>query len=302
MDLALRGRAAVRTAPEPFSASVRANPCDVDGSVNRQHLGIRHLNRRVKALLGVVIYQTMLYRALWKDRAVIVVFHRIDDRFPADPLTCSVHRFRAYCDFFQRYFVVVSLRELLAKLRAGQDISRHLVITFDDGYRDNHRVASVELKRRSLPACFFITTGYMGSTANAWWDTYRDVTSEWMSWDDVRSLHAQGFELGLHTVNHVDLGIVNGAQAEEEIVGAKRRLEAELRAEAEHFCYPFGRARQLSDANRVLVRAAGYRSCLSAYGGTVRAGDDAYHLKRTALDDWFTSPYQFGFEVAWRGT
>lgn len=259
-----------------------------------------NINRRAKALLGIVLYRTALHRAFWKQRALIVVFHRVDDRFPADPLSRSVQEFRAYCEFFQRHFVVVSLGELLEKLQAGRDISRHLVITFDDGYRDNRTVAAVELRRRNLPACFFVTTGYVGSSENAWWDSYREVTTEWMSWDDVRALREQGFELGLHTMHHVDLGVVAGEQAVEEIVDSKACMEREIGGEAAHFCYPFGRPWQMSEENRALVRAAGYRCCLSAYGGTVRPGDDAYRLKRTALDTWYTSPYQFGFEVAWR--
>jgi len=259
-----------------------------------------NLRRRAKSSFGYLLYHAELHRAFWRQRALIVVFHRVDDRFPHDPLSCSVARFHAYCDFFQRHFIVVSLGTLLEKLARGQDISRHLVITFDDGYRDNLVIAAPELRKRGLPACFFITTGYIGSSENAWWDTYRNVASEWMTWDDVRALHAQGFEVGLHTANHVDLGVIVDEQAADEIVAPKAQYERELGIPARFFCYPFGREWQITDENRALVRQSGYSCCLSAYGGTVRPGDDPFRLKRTtAADTWYGEPYHFGLEVGW---
>jgi peptidoglycan/xylan/chitin deacetylase (PgdA/CDA1 family) len=252
--------------------------------------------RRARAFLGGLLYRSRLHRALWKDRAAIVIFHRVDDRYPGDPITCSFKQFSAYCNFFQRHFIVVSLSELLDRLRAGRDISRHLVITFDDGYRDNARCA-LELKRRGLPACFFVTTDFVGSSRNAWWDSLRSIHSEWMSWDDVRSLHRLGFELAPHTATHANLGAISGVQAVAEIVGAKERLERELGTATHHFGFPFGRPEHMSDENRQLVRSAGFRSCLSACGGTVRPGCDSFDLKRIGVSDAYSSPYQLGFEM-----
>ena len=253
--------------------------------------------RRARAFLGELLYRSRLHRPLWKNRAVIVIFHRVDDRYPGDPITCTPRQFRDYCDFFERYFVVVSLGELLDRLRNGRDISRHLVITFDDGYRDNAHCAALELKRRGLPACFFVTTGFVGSSRNAWWDSLRSVRSEWMSWDDVRTLHALGFELAPHTATHANLGAVSGAEAVAEIVGAKEMLEKELGAETHHFGFPFGRPEHMSEENRQLVRCTGFQSCLAAGGGTVRPGCDLFDLKRIGISDWFRSPYHLGFEM-----
>src|SRR4029077_8989614 len=129
-------------------------------STTRAHERQRHASagglmriptRRARQFIGSLLYRSGTHRRFWKKRAAIVIFHRVDDRYVGDPITCSFAQFCAYCDFFQRYFIVVSLGELLDRLSSGQDISRHLVITFDDGYRDNARCAA-ELKRRGLPA------------------------------------------------------------------------------------------------------------------------------------------------------
>jgi peptidoglycan/xylan/chitin deacetylase (PgdA/CDA1 family) len=257
--------------------------------------GIRRL--RLKAALGQLVYRSGMYKLAWRHRAVIVLFHRVDDRYPENPITCSRAQFAAFCDFFARYFKVVTLGELLERLERRADISRRLVITFDDGYRDNYEVAAAELRKRGLPACFFIPTGFVGSDRSAPGDARRSIRSEWMNWDEVRSLFEQNFELGAHTITHPDLGRVSGAEAEQEIAGSKARLEAEAGTRIRYFAYPFGGADQITEENRTIVRQVGFSCCLSAHGGVVRAADSPFRLRRAPINMWYLSPYQFGFEA-----
>src|SRR5207302_245894 len=141
----------------------------------------RIVNRRVKSLLGAVAFRTGLHGVLLQDKAVIVLFQGVSERAEA---------FRDYCDFFEKYFRVISLGQLLDRLTSGKDVSRCLVITFDDGYRDNHDVAAAELTLRRLPACFFVTTELIGSHAAPAWAMSGELKPAWMRWDEVRALAA----------------------------------------------------------------------------------------------------------------
>jgi len=255
------------------------------------------VKRWLKAVLGWIAFNSGLYRRFFRNRAVVVLFHRVDDRYRDNPISCTRAEFAAYLRFFRRFFRVLTLEELLARLRDGRDLGGHVVITFDDGYLDNYRNAAPELLRHGLPACFFVATELIASERVPRWDAEWGISSEWMSWDDVRSLRAQGFEVGSHTMNHVDLGIVAGDQARTEIVGSKDRLERELGGAVSFFTYPFGRRHQITEENRQLVEEAGFTCCLSAYGGSVAAGDALFQLKRTPVSPWHISPYQFGFET-----
>ena len=250
--------------------------------------------RLLSAALGALFYQSGFYRLAWRNQALIVLFHRVDDRYPTDPITCSRAQFAAFCDFFARYFKVVSLSELLDRMRRGADISRHLVITFDDGYRDNYHVAAAELRKRGLPACFFLPTAFMGSDHVAWWDQQQAISSEWMTWDEVRSLRSQGFELGSHTITHADCGCINGEAAQHEIGGSKSLLEAQVGDRIQHFAFPYGGEMNMTEENRLIVRDGGFECCLSCQQGTVRPSDSPYHLKRVPINSWYRSPYDFG--------
>jgi peptidoglycan/xylan/chitin deacetylase (PgdA/CDA1 family) len=253
--------------------------------------------RRIAGGLGRLLYGTGLHRRLLRDRALIATFHRIDDRYPGNPITTAVPLFRELCAFVANHFQVVTLTALVQMLARREALGGYLALTFDDGYRDNHARAAPVLEEFRLPACFFVTAGFIGSRMVPWWDQEHGIQSEWMSWDNVRDLHARGFEIGAHTLTHPDLGKTAGTDAHREISGGKVAIEAALGAPVVHFAYPYGRPDQLSDANRVRVREAGYQSCVSSFGGAVRVGDDPLALKRTPVSSWHLSAGQFGFEV-----
>ena len=262
--------------------------------------GIIRLKAWVKTGLGWVVFHLGIHRWLSRGRAVIVLFHRVDDRYPGTPINSTRSEFEAFLKFFKRFYIVISLEELLERLRDGRDLSNRVVITFDDGYLDNYRDAAPLLARHGLPACFFVVTEYMGSNSVPWWDKELGIESEWMNWDQVRALRTQGFEVGAHTMNHVDLGVTIGDDAVSEIAQSKQRLERELGESVNYFSYPYGRRHQIAEENRVAVERAGFSCCLSAFGGAVTAGDSPFHLNRIPVSPWYMSPYQFGFATALR--
>jgi peptidoglycan/xylan/chitin deacetylase (PgdA/CDA1 family) len=252
----------------------------------------------IKRLLGRTIFASHLDAVLLRNTAVIVTFHRVQDTETPEGLTVSVPMFESYCRFFKRHFHVVSLRELVGKLERGTKLNRELAITFDDGYRDNFENAAPVLEKLGLPATFFVVTQWMGTDVVPWWDKEEGVRHPWMTWDQVRSLHQRGFEFGAHTRTHVDLGSVTEGEANEEILGARRELEQHLAAPVELFAYPYGKHVNLADANRHLVRGAGFRCCCSCFGGLIGPGTDPFHLRRVPISSRYPSPLQFGFEVA----
>ncbi len=257
----------------------------------------RLVMRRAKTAVGWIVFRSGIYRLLWRGRSVIVVFHRVDDFYPEDAITCGSRTFEHFARFFARYFEVIPLTELLRRLKDESALAPSLTITFDDGYRGNATIAAPILERHGLRACFFLSTIFIGTDRVPWWDRKKQIETKWMTWDQVRLLRAAGHEIGSHTETHVDLGKVSGEEARREISGGNKRVEKELGESSGLFAFPFGQRRNMSRENQTLVTELGLRCSLSAHGGTVRAGDDPFRLKRVNISDWFLSPYQFGFEL-----
>jgi peptidoglycan/xylan/chitin deacetylase (PgdA/CDA1 family) len=255
------------------------------------------VTRRAKAVAGWIIFRTGLHRRLRRNEAVIVVFHRVNDVNPNDPLTYTTRKFEDFVRFFGRFFNVVPLSELLRRLETGVELAGCLAITFDDGYQGNATIAAPTLESYGQRACFFVTTGFIGTDLVPWWDAEKKIQTRWMTWDQVRALHATGHDVGSHTETHPDLGVIARDEARREISGGSSRLDTELGEHSGLFAYPFGERENMSEENQSVVKELGLRCSLSAYGGTVRDGDDPLRLKRITISNWFLSPYQFGFEL-----
>ncbi len=107
----------------------------------------------------------------------ILAYHRILDddprSFPFDEALISAGRetFREQLKFIRRNFDVISFEDLHQCETEGKEWPRRaLIITFDDGYRDNYTNAFPILKEFDLPATVFLTTGHIGSARLFWWD------------------------------------------------------------------------------------------------------------------------------------
>jgi peptidoglycan/xylan/chitin deacetylase (PgdA/CDA1 family) len=255
------------------------------------------LNKSIKSILGRLAAVAGVYERDFKSRMIVVAFHRINDDMPEDGLTCSSEKFDAFCTFFKEYFRVVSFEEQVVSITKGIDMGGTLSITFDDGYRDNAEVAAPVLRKHNLPATFFVTTGFIDSTLVPFWDEQLPHRPGWMTWDQVRELSKQGFDIGCHTSTHINMATTEPDIVRAELTMSKARLEAELGKPIRLFAYPFGGRGQISERSLELVKEVGFISCASCYGGTNKPIDDPYNLKRIGIATWFATPHQFGAEM-----
>ena len=87
--------------------------------------------------------------------------------------------------------------------------------------------------------------------------------NSFMSWDEARALAADGFEVGGHTRTHPVLTQVeSAAELDDEILGARRRLETELGTRVVSLAYPVGGP---SAVNGRVVEAARRAGCEFAW-------------------------------------
>ncbi len=253
--------------------------------------------RSIKTGLGRTLFASGLYPRFFSKRALVVCYHSVNV-LGDSPLICRPDAFERYCEFFRRFFEPISLAELASRLRDGRDISRTVTLTFDDGYLDNYEVAAPILERHGLPATFFVTTSFLGTDHQAWWDTEAGVTSRWMTWDHARALVERGFEIGAHTLTHADLGRLPLDEARGEIDGSIEAVEAELGPRRRHFAIPFGGVDNVTEPILEYLSDAGLDTCTSTYAGLVAPDTSPTAIHRIPVVPWYRSPYQFGFEVA----
>jgi len=84
-----------------------------------------------------------------------------------------------------------SLPEVLTGLQAGEDLSKTIVITFDDGYRDFYTDALPVLKQCGFTATIFLATDRIQL------NPARVEGADYLTWKDVGNCMARGFPLAL---------------------------------------------------------------------------------------------------------
>ena len=128
----------------------------------------------------------------------------------------------------------VGLGEAWEGLTTGADLSKTVVITFDDGYRDFYTDAMDVIKQCGFTATIFLATDRIRATPA------RIEGADYLTWSDVRELHAEGIRFGSHTVSHPDLRSLGPDQIEYEVGHSKEAIEQHLGIPVETFSYPFG--------------------------------------------------------------
>jgi peptidoglycan/xylan/chitin deacetylase (PgdA/CDA1 family) len=108
----------------------------------------------------------------------ILAYHRVIDDDPASFLfddgviSASPEEFYKQIAFAAKNFDVISFEDLYrAEIDGGTLPRRPMVITFDDGYRDNYTNAFPILREFGLPATIFLAAGHIGQHRLFWWDT-----------------------------------------------------------------------------------------------------------------------------------
>jgi peptidoglycan/xylan/chitin deacetylase (PgdA/CDA1 family) len=116
-------------------------------------------------------------RALFAGRGVILMFHEIQGD-PAHELMSATSA--PFLDYILSWlkshgWEIVSLDDWLNRLMGIGPSGRFVILTFDDGYRDNALLALPILERHNAPFTLFVPTGAPTGTLYSWWLGLRDL-------------------------------------------------------------------------------------------------------------------------------
>jgi peptidoglycan/xylan/chitin deacetylase (PgdA/CDA1 family)/glycosyltransferase involved in cell wall biosynthesis len=237
-------------------------------------------------------------RALASGRRIpVVMYHRIVE----EPATDSRHgtwvtreRFAAQLDALgRRGFTTITFLDYAAYLAGEQPLPRKpIVLTFDDGYADNHAIALPLLLERRMKAVIFLI-GDARITTNAWDAAEGEPTLPLLDQRQIREMAASGIEFGSHTRSHVRLAGLAADRLRVELSGSRRAIEERAGAPVLSLCYPYG---ALDEAAKEAAQEAGYAFGVASDSGPLRIGDDLYEIRRAQI---FPSTTAFGF---WKKT
>ena len=219
------------------------------------------------------------------SKAIILMYHDVRDDPGREKYCVSRKSFVDQLTVLSESGVAVqTVQEYLSKPKDNA-----IIISFDDGNASNLSVAAPELEKRGFHGTFFITTDWVGRR------------SEFMSWPEIRSLHAECMEIGAHGRTHQFLTDVDHKKLLDELGRPKEELEAQIGESVESVSAPGGRF------NKAVLRASaelGYRSMSVSRPGINHITDSDFSVfrryaitQKTTLSD-FMKIIQFDLKYA----
>ena len=186
-------------------------------------------------------------------------------------LSVTPERFAAHLDRLQAEgYTTISLYTLYAYLTQGTPLpAKPVIITFDDGYRDNYENALPLLTAHKMTATFFIVVDFI--------DRERP---EYVSWEMVSALHDAGMSVEAHGVDHTTLRNRSQADLEFQALRSYETIQDRIGVRPRFFSYPAG---EYDGATITMFQHASYWAAVTTVQGATHRSDELFTLQRVRV-------------------
>ncbi len=238
--------------------------------------------KKYKILLLIILLVFICAPNSWAAEPLkipILMYHHIDTLWNWD--ISDLREFFNYRKNFSAHlkylkkegFNTVTFLDIQEHLSSGKPLpAKPIIITFDDGGRDNWD-AFLELKEQGFAAVFFVVTELLDDRTH-------------LSTEQLRIMSAAGMEIGSHALHHYNLTRINLSAAEKEIKDSKVWLSALLQRPVITFCYPYGGYNQDTIS---LVKEAGYSFARTTQQGLAEISTSNYALRSIRIHNFFSA-------------
>ena len=220
----------------------------------------------------------------------VLMYHKVND-LANNRMSMPVSLFdEQMAELGELGYTVVDLDAVL-----GHYVGRHplpedaVLITFDDGYRDNLENAAPVLKKYGYPAVQFVPIAYVGDSQPLPHEKYlsaHGVFNPTVDWDEIRELERQGVRIESHGISHRPLAELEIDEAAREIAISKLKLEERLGRPVRAFSYVKGSEADYKPVHPSLVRQAGYDLAFTAVSGANSPSSDPLQLRRYNVEPY----------------
>lgn len=224
-----------------------------------------------------------------RRRVPVLAYHSISENLfgkldPFHQINTSAAVFSRQMKWLRRAgYRAIDLPEMIQALESGQDLSKAVVLTFDDGYQDFYTDAFPLLKQCGFTATVFLASGRVRDSAMC------IEGANYLTWREIRELHAHGISFASHSVTHADFRSLGPEQIDYELGCSKETIEQQIGASVESFSYPFALPEEDVDFLRYLADSLenlGYTSGVSSAIGRAKQSDPRFFLPRLPINSW----------------
>lgn len=206
-----------------------------------------------------------------KNLPVFLPFYHLVSDVNLDFINSYVVRnqidFEKELDFLLKYFTPVTLKEII-----NSPANNKMHLSFDDGLQECHSIIAPILKRKGIPASFFVNPDFVDNASmfhrfkqsilesvgvlkdgrtffinelkeldllaqknNVDFSEYKP----YMSFDQIMSLHNDGFTIGGHSLNHPEMWTLTEDEQFQQVTDSMQWVVEHFNPEIKVFSFPF---------------------------------------------------------------
>lgn len=283
---------------------IRGISQDINNAIKKSHGNLLELRKKVEknfSLEKIVDRIEEIYSKQYvlknKYEIPIIMYHRVikgnDEEKGVHGTYIEEKIFRQHMEYLKdKGYETVTFEDLKDnnyKKRFDKD-KKLIILTFDDGYKDNYEIAFPILKEFGFKAVIYL----LGNLKYNKWDAENNFNPEkvfhLMSDEEILEMQDYGIEFGGHSMTHSKMGNLNPEIAKKEIIDSKEILEKKLGKKLTSFAYPYGHRSKLV---RKFVKEAGYEFAVTTDNGDVSFQEDLFDIRRIAI---FPTNGKFSFK------
>jgi peptidoglycan/xylan/chitin deacetylase (PgdA/CDA1 family) len=242
------------------------------------------MKTRVKRiLLTILAYVGYLFP--FRRKGIRILYYHSVNPYRGYETNVLPEEFERQMRFLSENYEVISLKEAVSRIKKNTVRGNEVVVTFDDGYRDNYTLAYGYFERYRIPTTVFLTVGYVGTEKILPHDRKDNPQyNSMLRWDDIEKMDSSLVSFGAHSFTHCHLSSLSREMLEEEVGLSYKILKNKLPQEEFPFSYPYGTGLDFNDEVKGLVKKTGYFCACSAIYGVNTERTDIYALNRIGID------------------
>jgi peptidoglycan/xylan/chitin deacetylase (PgdA/CDA1 family) len=212
----------------------------------------------------------------WTLKVPILMYHYVSippddaDEYRLD-LSVSPENFQAQMDYLRdNGYTPVDLYDLtMAIVNKNELPDNPVIITLDDGYRDNYENAYPILKEMGFKATIFIPTDFIDQE-----------NPNYLSWNMIEEMSAAGIRFEPHSKTHADLTEGDREFVVWQVLGSQETLESHIGYRPRYFAYPGGR---YDDQTIEVMSELDYWGAVTTEGGQWHGFNDRFEWTRMRI-------------------
>jgi len=220
------------------------------------------------------IYKSLPIFEIYNNKIPILMYHSISYE-KGNSLRVSKENFRIQMNYLKdNNYTPITVDELYNYMQTGKIAPKKpIVITFDDGYKDNYTNAYPILKEFKFKATIFVITNTIDKDIN------------YLTSNEIKSMDSNNIQIESHTVAHEHLDEISYKDDLITMKASKEKLEKILNRKIYYIAYPYG------GYNDNVIKAAkesSYKLAFSTKFGLIDKNDNIYSLGRIFVNSNFT--------------